>query len=216
MKYISILLLTFCLSIGTASAFNPDDGIDRSMEVPYSDPMAFSALTKVIGDTAYVSVYSELSQKDEIAIYNDMQILLISPEVTKIKVYLNSGGGGAYAGFAIGDQFRRIKDKFDISVHASGFVGSAAVMVFAAFENRFAAPNTMFMVHEVATPSTAGMNRTDVKNMEEIFGQLTDRYVSILVGVSNKCKEDWDKLLEEETYFFADEAVEWGLVTEVR
>ena len=74
----------------------------------------------------------------------------------------------------------------------------------------------MFMVHEVATTSTNGMNRTDVKNMEEMFDALTAKYIDILVGVTIKCKEDWEKLLEEETYFFADQAKEWGLVTEVK
>jgi len=192
--------------------------ITRTMTVPYYDPMAFSALqlTKVIGDTAYIKVFSTITQKDEIVVWEDLQVLLNMPEVTKIKVYLNSAGGEAYAGFAIGDQFQRVKDRFEMSVWASGIVASAAVMVFASFENRYASPNTMFFVHEVAVPQTAGMNRTDVKNMEETFGQLTDRYIDILVGVTNKCKEEWDQMLKDETNFFAPKAKEWGLVTEVK
>ena len=193
-----------------------DDGIDRTMAVPYYDPMKLSPLTKVIGDTAYIKIFSSLTQTDEIAVYDDLQILEHNPEVTKIKVYLNSPGGVAYAGFAIGDQFIRVKDRFEMSVWASGTVASAAVVVFAAFENRFASRNTIFMVHEVAVPQTAGMDRTDVKNMEEMFGQLTDRYIDILVNITNKSKEEWEQLLKDETYFFASEAKEWGLVTEVK
>ena len=103
-----------------------------------------------------------------------------------------------------------------LTEHDAGIVASAAVLVFSAFEDRFAAPNTMFMVHEVAMGPTEGMNRTDVKNLEEMFGQLTDRYIDILVNITNKNKKEWEQLLEEETYFFADEAKEWGLVTEVK
>ena len=202
--------------LSTVQPSKVNDGIDRTMAVPYYDPMRLSPLTKVIGDTAYIKVFSSLTQNDEMAIYDDLQILEHNPEVTKIKVYLNSPGGVAYAGFAIGDQFLRVKDKYEMSVWASGSVASAAVMVFAAFDNRFASPSTMFMVHEVAVPETAGMNRTDVKNMEEVFGQLTDRYVDILVGITNKCKEDWEKMLIDETNFFAPQAKEWGLVTEVK
>ena len=193
-----------------------NDGITRTMAVPYYDPMKLSLLTKVIGDTAYIKVFSSLTQNDEIAVYDDLQILEHNLEVTKIKVYLNSPGGVAYAGFAIGDQFIRVKDRFEMSVWASGTVASAAVVVFAAFENRFASRNTIFMVHEVAVPQTAGMDRTDVKNMEEMFGQLTDRYIDILVNITNKSKEEWEQLLKDETYFFASEAKEWGLVTEVK
>ena len=223
MKHFSTLILSICLLFyfsGAALAtpvfnFSPDDGIDRSMVVPYTKP-TLSSLTKVLGDTAHMKVYGALTQQDEVYIYDDIQLLLTKPDVTKIKVYLNSAGGGAFAGFAIGDQFRRIKDNFTLSVHASGIVASAAVMVFAAFENRYAAPNTMFMVHEVAVGATEGMNRTDVKNMEEMFDQLTERYIGILVEVTGPTKADWETMLEEETYFFVNQAEAWGLVTEVK
>ena len=202
--------------LSTVQPSKVNDGIDRTMAVPYYDPMRLSLLTKVIGDTAYIKVFNALTQSDEIAIYDDLQILEHIPEVTKIKTYLNSPGGEAYAGFAIADQFRRVKDKYEMSVWASGAVMSAAVMVFAAFDNRFASPSTMFMVHEFSVSQTAGMNRTDIENMRETFGQLTDRYVDILVGITNKCKEDWEKMLIDETNFFAPQAKEWGLVTEVK
>lgn len=214
MKYFSALMLSICLLFYFGCAAFAFD-IERSMVIPYNEP-TLSPLTKVLGDTAHIRVYGVLTQKDEISIYDDLQLLLTKSDVTKIKVYLNSIGGGTFAGFAIGDQFRRIKDNFNLSVHASGLIASAAVMVFAAFENRYAAPNTMFMVHEVAVGATDGMNRTDIKNMEEMFGQLTERYINILVEVTNKTKTEWGIMLEEETYFFVDKAKEWGLVTEVR
>ena len=50
-----------------------DDGITRTMAVPYYDPMKLSLLTKVIGDTAYIKVFSSLTQNDEMAIYDDLQ-----------------------------------------------------------------------------------------------------------------------------------------------
>ena len=65
---------------------------------------------------AYILPVDGFEPGDEIALYDDIQILLQSPKVKKVKVYLNSAGGGAWAGFAIGDQFRRIKDNFEISV----------------------------------------------------------------------------------------------------
>jgi len=192
------------------------DGITRTMTVPYRDPMALSPLTKIIGDTAYIKVFSTVSQQDEIYIWDDLQLLTANSEINKLKVYLNSPGGEAYSGFAIGDQFGRVKDRFEMSVWASGMVASAAVMIFSSFDTRYAAPNTMFMVHEVAVPQSAGMNRTDVKNLEEVFGQLTDKYIDVLVKITNKSKEEWEQMLIDETNFFAPEAKEWGLVTEVK
>ena len=192
------------------------DGITRTMIVPYINPLALSPLTKIIGDTAYIKIFSTVSQQDEIYVWDDLQLLDANNDVKKLKVYLNSPGGEAYSGFAIGDQFGRVKDRFEMSVWASGMVASAAVMIFSSFDNRYAAPNTMFMVHEVAVPQSAGMNRTDVKNLEEVFGQLTDKYIDVLVNITNKSKEEWEQMLIDETNFFAPEAKEWGLVTEVK
>jgi len=216
---LSICLVLFVSSFALAEEDTKeivDDGITRTMTVPYRDPLALSPLTKIIGDTAYIKVFSTVSQQDEIYIWDDLQLLAANSDIKKLKVYLNSPGGEAYSGFAIGDQFGRVKDRFEMSVWASGMVASAAVMIFSSFDDRYAAPNTMFMVHEVAVPQSAGMNRTDVKNLEEVFGQLTDKYIDVLVNITNKSKEEWEQMLIDETNFFAPEAKEWGLVTEVK
>jgi len=216
---LSICLVLFVSSFALAEEDTKeivDDGITRTMTVPYRDPLALSPLTKIIGDTAYIKVISTVSQQDEIYIWDDLQLLAANSDIKKLKVYLNSPGGEAYSGFAIGDQFGRVKDRFEMSVWASGMVASAAVMIFSSFDDRYAAPNTMFMVHEVAVPQSAGMNRTDVKNLEEVFGQLTDKYIDVLVNITNKSKEEWEQMLIDETNFFAPEAKEWGLVTEVK
>jgi ATP-dependent protease ClpP protease subunit len=221
MKYIKILMVCLILSTPFVSFAEHDaivegDGITRTMTVPYSDPLAFSPLTKVIGDTAYIKIYSALTGQDELCIYEDIQLLLSKPEIKNVKVYLNSHGGGAYAGFAIGDQFVRIKDKFKTSVWASGIVASAAVMVFLSFDNRYASENTFFMVHEVAVGSTTGMDASSVKTMDKLFDKLTDRYVQVLVKTSNITEEDWKEKIKETTWFSVTEAKEWGLVTEVK
>lgn len=224
MKYIKVLIV-YCLVLSVSFTIalaeeetikDTGDGIARTMTVPYRDPMALSPLTKIIGDTAHIKVFSTISQQDEIYIWDDLQLLSANSEIKKLKVYLNSPGGEAYSGFAIGDQFGRVKERFEMSVWASGMVASAAVMIFSSFDNRYASPNTMFMVHEVAVPQSTGMNRTDVKNLEEVFGQLTDQYVNVLVKITNKSKEEWEQMLVDETNFFAPEAKEWGLVTEVK
>jgi ATP-dependent protease ClpP protease subunit len=193
-----------------------ESNIQRTMEVPY-DKKEFSGLTYVLGDTAYIKIYSSLTQQDELWLWDDLQLLINNYDVVNLKVFLDSFGGGAYAGFAIGDQFTRVKDRFNMSVHASGVVASAAVMVFAAFDERYASENCFFMVHEVASPPTStSLSASDVKLMDALFDKLTDQYVGVLVKNSNRTISEWEGMLEEETWFSAREAKEWGLVTEVK
>jgi len=221
-RYLVLLFLVCFATVGfaeeeaTTTTTTSNDGITRTMTVPYNDPMAFSPLTKIIGDTAHIKIYSALSAQDELYLYDDLQLLESKEEVKNIKVYLNSPGGGAYSGFAIGDQFIRIKDRFKMSVWASGIVASAAVMVFLSFDERYASENTFFMVHEVAIGNTGAMDASEVKTMDKLFDKLTDRYVQVLVKVSNVLEENWKEMIKETTWFSAGEAKEWGLVTEVK
>jgi ATP-dependent Clp protease protease subunit len=214
-KYILVLLLTLSFVLPCVAQEEEALSINRTMEVPFNEPQ-LSSLTRVIGDTAHIMLYSELSIKDELFVYSEIQLLKNNPKVKNIEVFLNSPGGGAYAGFAIGDQFKRIKDIFNLSVHASGTVASAAVMIFAAFDQRYASEHTFFMVHEVSGGTTAGMDASEIKIMDTLFDKLTSLYIDVLCQNTNKSKENWEEMLKETTWFSAKEAEEWGLVTEIR
>ena len=211
----TFIVLLFVLFFMPGPIFGDSSDVERTMVVPFNEK-CLSDLTYVIEDTAHLKIYASLTALDELKIYDDLQLLDNMESVKNLKIFLNSFGGGAYAGFAIADQIRRMKDRFKISIHASGVVASAAVMVFIAVEDRYASEDMFFMVHEIAVPSTAGMNASDVKSMDRLFDKLTSRYIENLVKHSNKTKEEWQEMLKEETWFSAQEALEWGLVKEVK
>ena len=212
MKTFVILLALFLVPVGFCYG---ESSVEKTMTIPFTEKQ-LSDLTYVIGDTAHMRIYSSLTLGDELKIYDDLQILDDMLSVTRLKVFLNSFGGGAYAGFAIADQLKRVTDRFWISIHASGVIASAAVMVFIAVEERYAAEDCFFMVHEIAVPGTAGMSASDVKTMDKLFDKLTDRYVNNLVRESNKTNDEWQEMLKEETWFSAQEALEWELVKAVK
>jgi len=208
----TILLMVFC-SISFADV---EETITKTMAIkPVEGEL--SALTFVNGNKAFITVYSQLSATDEVAIWKDLQILKDMPEVTEIVVYLNSMGGGAGTGFAIGQQFKRVEDRFKLSIHASDTVASAALMVFLAFEKRYVAPYTMFMVHEIRRgPDTTGMDRSQVKVLDDLFDKYSAMYVDVLVKNSTVDKGKWEEMMKETTWFSATQAHDWGLVTEVK
>ena len=189
--------------------------VTRTMTVPFAEKQ-LSDLTYVINDTAHMAIYSALSLVDEKKVYDDLQLLDNMAAVKKLKVFMDSPGGGAYSGFAIADQLKRAVDRFEVSIYASGVIASAAVMVFIAIEDRYASEDTFFMVHEVAGEPSGSMSASDVKRMNVLFDMLTARYVKNLVNHSNKPEDEWQEMMKAETWFSAQEALAWGLVTEVK
>ena len=166
-----------------------------------------------------MAIYSSLTLVDEKKVYDDLQLLDGMKEVKKLKVFLNSFGGGMYAGFAIADQLKRASDRFEISIYASGVVASAAVMVFLVSENRFATEDCFFMVHEISfnPGAMAGqMSASEIKLMNNLVDMLTTRYIKNLVRITSKTEDEWQEMMKAETWFSAQEAKEWGLVKAVK
>src|SRR3989338_5540592 len=84
------------------------------------------------------------------------QLLLLEQEDPKkdIKIFINSPGGDADAGFAIYDMMRFIRPK--VKAVCTGITASAAVIILlgAAKEDRFSMPNAHILIHQ---PSTGAM-----------------------------------------------------------
>jgi ATP-dependent protease ClpP protease subunit len=180
-----------------------------------------SNLTMIRGDTAYIKIYSTLTSVDDTSLQNDLWIIGTMPQVKNIMVYLNSSGGVAYTGFSLADLFVRAQKKYNVEVYASGVVASAAVVVFASIEKRYAGQSTSFLVHELRfQPSSTekySFTPSELERMDRLFAMLTDTYLDILMTEgSGLPREEWAKMMKEETWFTASQAVEWGLVKEIR
>ena len=219
MKKIVLILILFLGSIlflgPIRFCYSETVDVSKSMVIPFQEK-CLSDLTYVIDDTAHMKIYSSLNLLDELKIYDDLQLLDNMTDIKKLKVFMNSPGGGAYTGFAIADQLKRVAGRFEVSIYASGVIASAAVMVFIAVENRFASADTFFMVHEVASEPSGTMSASDVKRMNVLFDMLTARYIKNLVNATNKTEEEWSEMMKAETWFSAQEAYDWGLVKAVQ
>jgi len=190
-------------------------------ETPHPIEGKLSPITIVRGDTAYIKIYSTLTSVDDVSLQNDLWIIGTMPEVKNIKVYLNSSGGIAYTGFSLADLFMRAQKKYNVEVYASGVVASAAVIVFASIENRYAGQSTSFLVHELRfQPSLTekySFTPSELERMDQLFSMLTNTYLDILmIEGSGLPREGWAKMMKEETWFTAAQALEWGLVKEIK
>jgi len=143
------------------------------------------------------------------------QLLLLEQEdpEKEIKVFINSPGGDADAGFAIFDMMKYVKPKV-INICA-GVAASAAVLILlgAESENRVSLPNSRILIHQ---PSTG------------VHGTASD--IQIEASEILKCREKINRMIATETnqefekvendtkrnyWMSAEEALEYGLISKI-
>jgi len=191
--------------------------VRRSMAV--DNPEAtLSGITSIIDNVGYMQIYGSLSATETRSFWMDTQILKQKYGITKIKIFLNSGGGSAYAGLAMADLIMAVqKDGFEIEVFCSGLVASAAVPIYAACGKRVASDGCVFMVHKAKLfKYVAQEDINDLEAQKEMMRIIRAKYLDIMATRSKLDRDEWEKLLEKTTWFTADQALEWGLVDEIR
>ncbi len=162
--------------------------------------------------TRTVMVTDEVTKK--MAQHIMTQLLLLEAENNDdIKMYINSPGGDADAGFAIFDMMRFVKPK--IKAICAGVAASAAVIILlgAKKEDRLSLPNARVLIHQ---PSTG------------IHGTAAD--IQIEASEILKCREKINRLISVETgltmekvesdtkrnfWMSAEEALKYGLISKI-
>jgi ATP-dependent protease ClpP protease subunit len=192
------------------------DRVNRSMEVPNQEGH-LSQLSFISKERAFVKIFSGLSVSDVTRLWNDLVVLENNTKIRDVSLFINSPGGDAFSGLALADQIERARRKgFRITAHASGIIASAAVPVFAVCNERFAAPGTIFMVHEAALWKWPGRETaSDIRSQNDLMHLLRERYIGKLTANSRLDKNKWEELEKKTTWFSAEKAMDWGLVDKI-
>ena len=190
--------------------------VSRSMEV-HNPGGRLSQLSFITGDKAFVKIFSGLSVADVTRLWNDFCVLEHNTSIRDVNIFINSPGGDAFSGLALADQIERARRKgFKVTAHASGIIASAAVPVFAVCRPRYAAPGTIFLVHEASLWKWPGRETaSDIEAQGKLMVLLRERYIDKLVKNSNLSENEWQVLEKKTTWFSADTAKGWGIVDKV-
>jgi ATP-dependent Clp protease, protease subunit len=130
-----------------------------------------------------------------------------------IRLYVNSPGGSAYAGFAIYDAMQFVKP--DVQTYAVGMAMSAGALILAggAPGKRHVLPNAKVMIHQ----GSGGFSGTpaDIQIAAREILQLTRRYAEIIAKHSNRDVDQVMQDIDRDRFLGPDEAVEYGLADHV-
>ena len=133
----------------------------------------------------------------------------------EIVMYINSPGGEVSSGLAVYDYIASMKAP--VRTVCIGTASSMGAILFLAGKTRQMLPHTRLMIHD---PS---FNRNDIggKKPHEIQHELDklnearEAIVKIIAEKTGKKVKDICKLTVDDTYYSAEEAVEFGLATEI-
>ena len=140
-------------------------------------------------------------------------ILLEEESADPIKVYIDSPGGDADAGYAIFDMMRFVKPQ--ISMIGMGLVASAAaiIMLAAPREKRVGLPNSHYLIHQPMSGTRGVATEIEIhaKEIEKLRAKI-NRLIAEETGQQlEKVTQDTDR----DYWMNAEEAVAYGLLSRV-
>jgi ATP-dependent Clp protease, protease subunit len=143
------------------------------------------------------------------------QLLFLEAEDpdSDIRLYVNSPGGDAYAGFAIYDAMQFVKP--DVQTYAVGMAMSAGALILAAGApgKRYVLPNSKLMIHQ----GSGGFRGTpaDIQIAAREILTITRRYGEIIAQHSGRDVEQVMRDIDRDRFLGPEEAVEYGLADQV-
>ncbi len=143
------------------------------------------------------------------------QLLLLEQEDPKkpVKLFINSPGGDADAGFAIFDMTRFIKP--DVKTICTGITASAAVIILlgAAKKNRYSLPNARILIHQ---PSTGVMgSAADIEIEASEILKFRDKINRLIAKETGQSIEKVENDTRRNFWMSGEEALKYGLINKI-
>lgn len=147
---------------------------------------------------------------------NDVCVYNLAKEIgelngKKLNVRINSYGGEVAEGLAIYNLLKSYGG--EVATICDGFACSAASVVFMAGKQRIMPKSSLLLIHNAWTRASGDAN--DLRKAADDLEKITQPSIDIYSSVSNLSEEEIKKMMDEETWISADEALSYGFATEV-
>ncbi len=166
-------------------------------------------LTKILFDARKIIISSDINMemaKDVCARLHAMAHVSNDP----ITLIICSPGGHVEAGDMIHDTIKFIEP--EVKVLGSGYVASAGALIYVAADksNRFATPNTRFLLHQPS--GGVGGDATNISIQAEQIVTMRDRLNKIFADATGQSLKKVSDDTDRDYWLTAAEAKEYGIV----
>lgn len=173
---------------------------------------SFNMLETTLLKNRTLTLFGEINQ--QVARKTAEKLLALAFESDEpITLYIGSPGGHVESGDTIFDMIRFIKPK--VFIVGTGWVGSIATHIYLATdkENRFALPNTRFLIHQ---PSGGfGGDASDIQIHAREILKTRERINSIIAEQTGQSIERVAEDTQRDYWMSAEESIEYGLVGKI-
>lgn len=132
-----------------------------------------------------------------------------------ISIYINSPGGEVYAGIAMYDTIKHVKN--DIVTINVGLAASAASLLLASGTKgkRYALPNSYTLIHQPLISGGLEGQATDIEIAAQHMVKLKHQYAHIIAENSGKSDEQLLKDIERDYWMSAEETSAYGIIDKI-
>ena len=177
------------------------ESIPHSFAVDHDDEKGESTLT-IYGDIGESYWWESTSA-------TDVDNALINAGDNDLVVHLNSPGGSAFDGIAIYNRLKNHNGK--VTIHVDGWACSAASVIAMAGDEVIMGAGAMLMIHEASNIVWGSKN--EFRKQADLLEKLEDGIIDIYMMKSNIEREEIKKMVDNETWFSANDALEIGFAT---
>ena len=132
-------------------------------------------------------------------------------DINTLNIAVNSRGGSIFAAQTIYSILQRHKAKK--TVYVDGVAASAAVRIVMAGDTVKITNGAMFMIHNPWT--ITGGEAKDFRKMADTLDKIRESIIDGYMEKTALTKDELEKMMDEETWMTAKEAVEFGFADEV-
>lgn len=194
----------------------------RSSDETYFDPDTFFELgidcktrTLYLGSKHFNSDGCDLGIDALMADYalKGLHVLNAQDNRSPIRALLNTPGGSVHDGWAIYDAICASSAPVDIEVY--GQASSMGSIILQAGRERLLRPNSVIMIHDGYMQDSERLPMRSSEAWAKWSERERERMYTLFSERSKKPKKFWSKLCRQDTIFFAEDAVKYGLADRI-
>ena len=183
--------------------------LNKTPEKEATEPVATRFLDEKLFKSRALTLFGDVDEKLARNI-TERLLALAAESDDPITLYISSPGGHVESGAVIYDIIKFIKP--EVHVIGTGWVASAATTIYLAAkkENRYALPNTRFLVHQPMGGSRG--SASDIKIQAEQIVKMRARLNKLIADETGQPLERVVKDTDRDYWMTVDEAIEYGIV----
>ena len=183
--------------------------LNKTPEKEATEPVATRFLDEKLFKSRALTLFGDVDEKLARNI-TERLLALAAESDDPITLYISSPGGHVESGDVIYDIIKFIKP--EVHVIGTGWVASAATTIYLAAkkENRYALPNTRFLVHQPMGGSRG--SASDIKIQAEQIVKMRARLNKLIADETGQPLERVVKDTDRDYWMTVDEAIEYGIV----